>query len=672
MSMGEDVAGSAVQMISRAVTGSIELSLKTLEGILRLMHEMAGIQREREATKREKLREQKYEQVDVLTEKTGAVSYKELQNMTFKRKDSLVYSDQGLNAKDIKLISDRAKKCGLAVSFSQPSDKQTYYPVVMKSDLPLFKQIVAAHLDEKLQAERELPNNERQYASVLVNKWEVGYLQKECKKQDIAVDFIPHPTDNDKAIFIFHKNDQEKAEFAVKEIGRKCSELNSDLSIAKDENGYYTIRDSNTGKEFSFEGTNQSHEILSIQLQEKLKYDEVKANLAAAKFGKEHLPTEEREQFLANEPQAAFASFALLTATGKEDENVQPFRLFFATGKLDKTSSYIMQSPTGDYVVLQPENQTRKQMATAISKSLNIQDKILLNSLMEKVDAAILSTVKENNAVDRTFTKQDFDLTKPENVSGMRRTDANGQAFVKQQPVDMVQCQIERTGKDFFKVTSKATATEFDEKGNSSTIPQTEVLSLSFSDAKNSFAQLTELYKRQGVPDAAAKDMARETIKKAESQPAEKVVYIEEVKEKTAVCFTASTVAEIPLNDGKVSKESIKEAFGCSDTVAELTAEKVEEYSMPDLAEVVLSDNNTELKEINENQDLKMDSIDAENEVSVEPIDQLGGNGHEAHPEGNMLNSLENQAGNAIDNAAEQASEAFEDIEDEVSSIGGR
>lgn len=672
MSMSEDVAGSTIGVVTKGVATAAEMSLKTLEGIFRMMHEIAGIAREREATKREKLREQKYEQIDVLSEKTGSVSYKELQDMAIKRKDTLVYSDQGLTAKDVKQITERAKKCGIAVSFSQPSEKQMFYPVVMKGDLPLFKQICAAHLDAKLQTEKELPDNEREYDSMLVNKWEVGYLQKECQKQDIAVDFMPHPTDNDKAIFIFHKADQAKAELAVKEIGRKCSELDTEFSVTKDENGFFTVRDSGTGKEFSFEGENQSHEILSAQLQEKLKYDKVKADLAAAKFGKENLSAEQREKFLANEPQAAFSSFAILNATGKEDTQTQPFKLFFATGKLDKTSSYIMQSPTGEFTVLQPNKQTRKIMAAAIAKDLNIQDKKLLNSLMEKMDAATLSTIKENKAVDREFSKQEFDFTKPENVSGMRRTDSTGQVFVKQQPVDSVHCQIERTSKDFFKVTSKAISTEFDQKGNPSSIPQTEVLSLSFSDAKSSFMQLTDLYKRQGVPDAAAKEMAKDAIKKAEAQPAEKVVYIEEVKEKTAKCFTVTDTAEIPLTDGKASKESIKEAFGCSDAVAELTAEKVEEYSMPDLAEVVLSDNSMELKDINENQEPEMDSIETKNEVSVEPIDQLGGNGHEAHPEGNMLNALENQAENAMNNAADKAGEAIEDAEEAVSSIGGR
>lgn len=672
MAMGEDVAGAAIGVVSKGAATAAELSMKTIEGIFRIMHEIYGIKREREATKREKLREQKYEQVDILSEKSGAVSYKEIQNSALKRKDTLVYSDQCLDAKDVKQISERARRCGLAVSFSQPSDKQTFYPVVLKSDLPLFKQICAAHLDEKLRAESELPNNERKYDSLLVNKWEVGYIQKECQKQDIAVDFMPHPTDNDKAIFIFHKEERVKAEFALKEISRKCDELNTEFSVTKDENGYYTIRDSSTGRELSFDSSEQSHEVLSVQLQERMKYDEVKANLAAAKFGKEHLPAEERERFLANEPKAVFAAFAVLNATGKENAQVQPYRLFFASSKLDAKPCMVMQSPTGTCTILQPGTQTRKQMAEIISHDLNVSDKKLLNNLLDKVRDATVSVAKDNKELNRTFERQEFDFTKPENVSGMRRTDANGQVFVKQQPVDSVQCQIERTGKDFFKVTSKATATEFDEKGNPSSIPQTEVLSLSFSDEKNAFAQLTELYKRQGVPDAAAKEMAKDTITKAKSQPAEKIVYIEEVNEKTAVCFTASKTAEIPLTDGKVSAESIKETFGCSDAIAERTAEKVEEQTMPDLDEAMLEETGMETTAINGNQESNSDAIGATNEDTAESTNQLGGNGHEAHPEGNMLNAPDIQAGKAIDDAASQANDALEDIEDEVSSIGGR
>lgn len=121
-------------------------------------------------------------------------------------------------------------------------------------------------------------------------------------------------------------------------------------------------------------------------------------------------------------------------------------------------------------------------------------------------------------------------------------------------------------------------------------------------------------------------------------------------------CFTSAKEAEIPVREGKADPEVIKDTFGVSDEAAEQAAENIRN----DMAEPEeLAD--TELLE------------------DEDKFSEMAENGHEMHPEGNILPDAAGETVNPLissggtDNA-DAISDAVDSItdNDDSASIGAR
>lgn len=227
-------------------------------------------------------------------------------------------------------------------------------------------------------------------------------------------------------------------------------------------------------------------------------------------------------------------------------------------------------------------------MTDILQKSLSVSDKKTIDALIEKAEKVsdyYTRQDEKNFSFDYQFSKLDFDMTNPEIVSGMLRTDENGNTFTQKLPLDNISNDIERTGKDEFMVQSTVQTVETDKDGKEYVSSDKQKLVLSFSDKKNALNQLTELYKKQGIPEDVAKQISKEVFAKAESQSAEKVLQIEEIRAETQSDKTETKVVvksgnkseEVEISDPEKAVSEISEKFGSSAETAETVIEKVQE-----------------------------------------------------------------------------------------------
>ena len=258
------------------------------------------------------------------------------------------------------------------------------------------------------------------------------------------------------------------------------------------------------------------------------------------------------------------------------------------TPKSDSVPKIVFQDENGRFAVLNPEKITKAKMADILQKSLLISDKKTIDALIdkaEKVSDYYSRQDEKNFSFDYKFSKSDFDMTNPEIVSGMVRTDEIGNTFTKKLPLDNISNDIQRTGKDEFTVQSTVNISEFDKNEKEYVSSDTQQLVLSFSDKKNAVHQLTELYKKQGIPEDVAKQISKEVFAKAESQSAEKVLNIEEIRAETQAGKTETKVIvksgnkseEVEISDPEKAVNEISEKFEVSPETAEIVIEKAQE-----------------------------------------------------------------------------------------------
>ena len=665
MAMSEDVAGATLSMASQGVSIAGSVTTKTLDAIIRLLQLLNRATEQRRQAHENPAAEPEIARRDRLQElrMRGEVPLRDLRDYASRSQQHLVYSDQGLTREDVAAISHKARQVGLPVAFSRPADRRTYYPAVLESDLPLFKQIVQGRIAEKLNADRQKAAGDREFRQIAVKKWEIPIIAKECQRRDIQASFAPHPTERNLAVVIYPKADEAAVKEMTDAIDRKCQEL-EDVKIEQSQDGFCMITDENSGRVYSFEADNTCEEVLSNELQDKMGFDAMKADLAAAKYEAQCLTPEDVPRFKEGEPQNAFYAFQEITirdkATGRENPLTEPYRMNFYQCKYENKPVFSISSPDGKVFILPADQISRRNIAHALQRDFGIQDRRLLHALTVKFEQCSRGTLKDNLHSDRAFSRGDFDLSTPQAASGMRRTAADGTVLVKKQPIDSVSLRIERTGRNSFSVTSTATATEYDPRGAESTAVKTMELQLTLRHPRQAYDRIRETLVSQGVPAAQAKELAKDAVSKAHSQPEERIVFVDKATPETVTCFTSGKEADIPIRDGKADPETIKDTFGVSDEAAEQAAENIE------------------------NDMINLDDLDGlEESEGMETADKFSDfaeNGHEMHPEGNILSdAAQNETSNPLNSAAESSgtepisavAESLADNDDSAS-IGAR
>lgn len=610
MNMSDDVTSATIQVTTKVVTETAHAAASVIDTIGKLLKELAIMARNSQQRKEA----QKVTATDLTNIKNGAVSLKTLYASARQQGDTITTSQQGLSKEDVKRISQQAKKSGIPVSFSKIVGQDLYYANVRTGDLPIFKQICTACLKNKLAAHpQELGNFKCQ-------KWEIPFLTAELNRYGLTADFAQ--TKDDGYFCVYQNADDKAIMIARQEFQKKCSEIEREITIQKDDSGFYSIKNQRTGQEITFDEL-PNREILSQQLQGQFGFDKNKADVICAKFGEEQLTGTEKELYFSNDPQTAFSEIKTNVELEGEDILTKPYSCYRLTPRTDGIPRIVFQNESDQFAVLHPEKQTRSQMRLILAADLGVTDKAEQNALIDKAEKTAYYFGKKNQ-----------------------------QSYAYEAAVDTsskVISNIDRTDNNHFTVTSDYESTMIDDDGKETTNRSNASLILSFSNKRDALQQLQELYQKQGVPKQAAKQMANEVYRKAAAQSAEKVLHIEEIKADTVIVSQGNRAVSVPRNR-EAMIDSLQAEFHVDGADAEIIANKVDEMTMPNLDESNLAVKDIRLNEIDEHHRASMESIhDDPSAIETQP---LGANGHEQHPEGNMLADISDSLSEADEAAS--------------------
>lgn len=571
MNMSDEVTGAALQVATRAAESGMHMFDRTLDLIAKLLQMLAEIEKNRQMNSgRSSGRDNSVTSTNLTDLKSGAVRIRDLISDAKKNNDTISASEQGLTDEDRKYITKKAKEYGIPVAFTGTEGKDNLYANVRTADLPIFQRICTDMMKDKI-AERP-----QELGNFKVQEWEMPFIINELNKHDLSAQF--GKTRNGEYFCLYEKSDEKAVHIARNEFVRKCNELKTDITFDRDEQGFYTLKDIRSGREISFDKV-PSKEELAEQIQQKFGYDENKAKIACAKFGEEQLKGLEKEQFFSDNPQNEFSNIESNVHVEGESVLTKEFSCWHMTPKSDKIPRVVFRNnEDGKFAVLNPEKMTRKQMSDILRKRLGLKDDKQINALIDKADKiSEYYTRVENSTLNYEFKKTDFDMSNPDIVSEMRRTDNDGNTFTKEVPVNSVENAIERTDKDNFTVEIAVTKTEKDQNGKEHSSSDKNLLRLSFSDKKDSLFQMTQLYKRQGMPEHIAKQMAKDVFRMAENQNPEKVVLIEEARENSVTLSHHDKRVTVDISKPEKAVKEISDTFDISEIKSENLLEMANE-----------------------------------------------------------------------------------------------
>ncbi|MCM1508082.1 MAG: PcfB family protein [Ruminococcus flavefaciens] len=571
MSMSDEVAGAALQVSMQAAEKSLEIGQRVIDSMIDNIAKLLQAISAKEKQKSPK-------STDLSEIKSGIVSMSELVKNAKKNGDTLSTSENALTKDDMKKLTRMAKNYGIPIAFTSDKHKENNYANVRTSDLQIFQKMCTDLMKDKL-AERP-----QELGNFKAKDWEIPFITNELNNYDLSAQF--GVTKDGEKFCLYEKSDEKAIMIARNEFVKKCDEINANMTVTKNEN-FFVIQDKHSGKEISFEDV-PSREELSEQIQKNFGYDKNKADIACAKFGEENLHGEEKKKFFSKNPQNNFSKVDTNITLQNESIYTKNFTCWRVTPKSDRVPKIVFQDENGRFAVLNPEKMTKAKMADILQKSLLISDRKTIEALVDKAEKVTDYYSKQNEknfSFDYKFSKSDFDMTNPETVSNMIRTDENGNTFTKKLPTNSISNDIQRTGKDEFLVKSTVNVLEFDQNENEHISSDTQQLVLSFSDKKNAIHQLMELYKKQGISEDVAKQISKEVFSKAESQSAEKVLNIEEIRAETQAGKTETKVIvksgnqseEVEISDPEKAVEEISKKFDVSPETAETVIGKVQE-----------------------------------------------------------------------------------------------
>lgn len=553
MNMSDDIASSVLQVSVKSMETAMHLSESVMDAIIRLLRFI-------EEQKRDKNAKTDVQNKEINDIKSGKVSTKDLLEHCRKNREKLVSSETGITKDDVSIYAAKAKKCGMPISFRNEKGRDNVYIGIRESDLPLFKQLQTEIIKEKLEVR---PQELRNFKC---KEWEIPFINAELKQHDLSAQFVK--TTNGDYLAIYEAKDAKAIEIARSEFVRKASEVENSVIMSKDVDGF-TIKDKLTGNAYQLDN-NPNRKDIAQKLQIKLGYDENKANIAAQKFGHEMLLGDAKKKYFSDDPLTAF-TYTSKVSWDNEDVLTKAYECFYVTPKEDSVSRIVYQDGEGKFAVLNPPRQTKATMRGILKDQLGITDLQEQNALIAKAEhiskvnakyRSIKGNTEDLHSHEISFTREAFDMSNTEVVSNMRRTDENGSILTKKQPLDRCSTTIERNGADSFAVKSTAYAVEYDQNGEAHDISKEQNLVLSFSNKKTAQQELKEMYISQGVPESAAKEMARTVVKKAELQSAEKLIIVEQTKRATIRVSDINSMKELPAASRKEALEVMQEKYG--------------------------------------------------------------------------------------------------------------
>lgn len=636
MNMSDDIAGAVINVSAKTVGEAAHATRTIIEALIRLMRILE------ESKRRVDVHNQEINDI-----KSGKISTKALIEHCRQNHEQIVFSEQGMSKHDASILASRAKKCGIPIAFHKENGKDNIYASIRQSDLAVYKQLTTELIKEKLQIRPQELSNFK------CREWEIPFINAELKKYDLSAQFAA--TNNGDYIAIYESSDAKAIEIARSEFVRKANEIENSIEFSRDKDGFYNITDKISGKTFPFDDT-PNRTFISRQLQKQFGYDDNKANIAAQKFGKEMLSGEIKEKYFSDDPTAEF-SYISKVSWDNEDLLVKNYDCYFVTPKEDGVARVVYQDNDGNFAVLNPPRMTKLHMRSILENELGIKDHHEQDALIAKAEhvssvnsryRSIMGVNTDLHKHDVTFEKSAFDMKDTAIVSGMRRTDDNGNTYTKSQPLDSISTSIARKDLNTFEIDSTAIVTETDQNGLSQSVPNTHHLVLSFSNKKSALHELQEMYQKQGVPEAAAKDIAKNVYKKAELQNASPIIAIEKTKDTTVMFTNGNKKIEISTVDRNGAIEALSEEYGIPKEDASVIMEKADD--------IIVTSSSTEVKVDTNINELAIDSYK---------------NGHELHPEGNILSDSADKVSSTLDKTVDTIDDISEGIE-EVASRGGR
>lgn len=653
MNMSDDIAGAVIQATSKGIEEAFRTSESVMKAIYKLLHFIAERDREK---RRQKTDVTNKEITDL---KNGKVSIKDLTSYCRSRGDQLVTSDIAITKEDMHYIASEAKKYGVPVAFRNEKGKDNVYVFFKKGDMSIFNQIITENMKEKV------ATRPQELSNFKCKEWEIPFINAELSRLDLSAQFAKMK--NGEYMALYEAKDAKAIEIARSEFVRKANEVENNLEFSKDNDGFFNIKDKISGNSRSFDDT-PNKKFIARELQKYFGYDENKANIAAQKFGNEMLSGDAKTQYFADSPLNDF-SYASHVSWEKEDVLAKAYECYYVTPREDGISRVVYQKDDGSIAVLNPPQQTKKQMRNILKNELDITDVNEQNALIEKAEHISTENAKFRNVNGNiedirihnvSFEKSAFDMTNTAVVSGMLRTDEAGNTYTKTQPIDSVSTEIIRTDNNAFKVKSTATVTETDQNGQQHSLPQMQQRILSFSNKKTALEELKEMYISQGVPEAAAKDMAKNVYHKAELQNAVPVFGVKKINDTAFVFMRGNKTVEVSIVDRDEAERTLSSEFDISYKTSSVLIDKAEE--------LVATSNNADTQV-----DTNINDVNADSDVdlSSERSSTASINGHELHPEGNILYEQGDKISDNINKTADKLKDVAEKFE-EVSSRGGR
>lgn len=585
MNMSDDIASSVIQTSTRSIETAAHMSTSILEAIIRLMKYIEESQKEKRRNKTD------VHNQEITSIKGGQVSTKNLVEYCRKNHEKLVSSEIGISKEEASILAAKCKKCSIPIAFRNEKGKDNIYICLRESDTSMFKQLQTEMIKEKLESR---PQELRNFKC---NEWEIPFINAELKKNDLSAQFAQ--TKNGEYLAIYEAKDAKAIEIARSQFAQKASEVEKNIVITRENDGFI-IKDKITGSECSV-NNNPNRTLLSKDLQQYLGYDKNKADIVAQKFGQEMLLGEEKARYFSDEPTSAF-SYVSKVSWENENKLARLYDCYYITPKEDGISRVVFQDEDR-FAVLNPPRQTKATMRDILKVQLGITNSEEQNALIEKAEHvakvnAKYRAIKGNNEDihihESSFSKEAFDLTNVAVVSNMARTDEQGNTFTKTQPIDRVSTSIERKGVNTFEVKSTAFATEHDTNNKSYEVTQQMSLVLSLSRKKNAIEQLKEMYISQGVPESAAKNMAKSVFQKAELQSAEKVISIEKSNADSITVIDTNTSKLLPAKNRIEAIDAIEKEYHIPRQDAEIIVDKATDDSI--IAPVATNSNDNVIK----------------------------------------------------------------------------
>ena len=578
--MSEDIVQSSMSLAVKAGETVAQVSKEFLELIMKLL-QMQAETNARKAKEKAADKGSKVKSTDLTDIPSGKVSQKVLQEYALKNGVPLVYSQNAVTPEDRKVLEKFAKQNHMPIAFIKTKGGNSY-PVIRNSDAELLKICATEMVKAKVAQKPDKLGNFK------AESWEIPFIQAELNKYDIPASFVT--TKSGDTICIYDKPDEKLVEIARNEFVANHNKLKNDYTITKDpETGFYSFKEERSGREITFDEVPTRSE-LSSMLQETFGFDENLANMGAAKFGEEMLDGDEKSAYFSDDVTKEFSSIQANVEVEGEDVRVKPYDCWYLAEKTKQEACVVYQNADGRTAILNPQKMTRKKMAAVLQEDLGITDKQEVKALVDKaVKVQDYYANEQTYELDFSFGKDNFDFSDVETVSGMRRTDEDGNVFTKDIPISAISNQIERQDKEKFTVTATASYVETDQNGEEHPSQDQQTLTLSLSDKKAAVQELTALYKKQGIPSHIASEMAKDVFAQAKAQSAEPIALIDkiQVNEQHNLTDGSTLLAEVNLRVGAKQDTVLVDALHPETAAQELQ----EQMQLPDgAAERIVDD----------------------------------------------------------------------------------